>query len=166
MLCLLGQPQDSKAYERSWNFMPTGNGHGFQVFDRQSNRIVSFLEHPYRYVAQGDVARSYGVGRRDLAHDIYFGVKVDDSFHWLTNFSEVSYEEDSNIIRGRVQHQGVELSVHYVSPFGFEGNALVMLVKATSTDGGTHNVSFFAKPNMKLGQGRVDPGEELSLIHI
>jgi hypothetical protein len=160
----LVSPREGGAYERSWNYMPTGNGHGFQVFDRQSSRIVSFLEHPYRYVAQGDTGRTYGVGRRELAHDIYFGVRIDDSFHWLNDFSQVEYEQQSNIIHASIQRSGVDIDVYYFAPFGYEGNGMVMLVQASSVDGSPHSLSFFAKANMKLGQGRVDPGEEGEII--
>ena len=70
------------AAPRTWFYMPTGNGHGFQVFDRSQGKITTFLEHPYRYVSPSGRGTPSdrevpGVGRRDLAYDIYFGAKVD-----------------------------------------------------------------------------------------
>ncbi|MCB9525681.1 MAG: hypothetical protein H6702_20250, partial [Myxococcales bacterium] len=65
------------AAERTWYYLTTGNGHGFQVFDRRAGKITQFLEHPYRFVAPPDERRDGGIGRRDLAHDAYFGVSVD-----------------------------------------------------------------------------------------
>ena len=37
--------------ERSWYTLITGNGHGFQLFNRVDGKLDQFLEHPYRYVA-------------------------------------------------------------------------------------------------------------------
>ena len=68
----------ARAEERSFQQLTTGKGHGFQVFDRESRRITTFLEHPYRYVAPGSPARTWGVGRRNLAHDAYFGISRGD----------------------------------------------------------------------------------------
>lgn len=47
--------------ERTWYHMTTGNGHGFQIFDRKANKITQFLEHPYRYVAPVDSQRNAGI---------------------------------------------------------------------------------------------------------
>jgi len=155
---------DGLAASRTWHLLPTGNGHGFQIFDRQEGRITSFLEHPYRFVAPGDESRTWGVGRRDLAHDIYFGLTVDDGAIWLTSPDEMGYEEESHIIRAAETISGVEATSYFFSPFGYEGNALVMLIRVSNKSSSTKEVGAFAKPNLKLGSGRVDPndvGEEI-----
>lgn len=161
------------AQGRTWHLLPTGNGHGFQVFDRQQSRITYFLEHPYRYVAPGNDDRTFGIGRRDLAHDIYFGVRVGTTSKWLNrcgspdcqDFSSVEYENQSHVIKASASVQGVAIDTHYFAPFGYAGNAMLMLAKVRNTTGGPLTVSLYAKPNMKLGNGRVDPtdvGETLT----
>ena len=155
---------DAMAASRTWHFLPTGNGHGFQVYDRQDGRITSFLEHPYRIVAPGDASRTWGVGRRDLAHDIYFGLSVDGGAVWLTSPDEVDYEEESHVIRAAETISGVEATSYFFAPFGYEGNALVMLIRVSNKSSSAKEVGVFAKPNLKLGTGRVDPndaGEEI-----
>jgi len=150
-------PFSAEAATRTWSFLTTGNGHGFQVFDRDQHRLKMFLEHPYRYVAPGDAGRTWGVGRRNLAHDVYFGVRAGGQTTWLHDQADVEYEAESNVIHAWTTQSGVRTDTYYVAPFGFEANGLVMLIKATSQGGGA--VSLFAKPNLKLGAGRVDPGE-------
>jgi hypothetical protein len=159
--CLLC-PATLPAATRTWSYLTTGNGHGFQVFDRDQHRVKTFLEHPYRYVAPGDAGRTWGVGRRNLAHDLYFGVRAGGQTTWLHDQTDVEYEAQSNVIHAWSTQSGVRTDTYYVAPFGYEGNGLVMLVKATSQAGGA--VSLYAKPNLKLGSGRVDPGEENEAI--
>lgn len=148
------------AQTRTWNFMPTGNGYGFQIFDRAENKITSFLEHPYRYVAPGDDGRTYGIGRRDLAHDIYFGARVGGNSTWITDYSLIEYEAETNVIHGRKSFNGATLDTYYFAPYGYAGNGMVMLIRAKNDGGAPLNVSFFAKPNFGMGNGRVDPGND------
>ena len=163
---------EAGAQTRTWYFMPTGNGHGFQVFDRQTNRIAYFLEHPYRYVAPGADDRTWGIGRRDLTHDIYFGVRVNGTSKWINkcdgadcaDYSLVEYEEQTNIIHGATSVNGAGVDTYFYSPYGYAGNAMVMLMKVTNGSGSPMTVSMYAKPNMLLGNGRVDPDESSETI--
>ena len=156
----------AQQFNRTWFYLTTGNGHGFQVFDRNQGRITQFLEHPYRYVAPPDDRRDGGIGRRDLAPDIYFGVRAGNETRWLGNLENVEYENETNVIRGTASTGGLALTVRYVSPFGYEGNAMVMLIEAENTTGQAIETSLFAKANMKLGRGgnRTDPGNEAESI--
>src|SRR5262245_40081881 len=86
--------------QRTWNYLTTGNGHGFQIYDTNKNKIVAFLDHPYRYLAPKPDPKSDGYGRRNLAFDVYFGLKGG----WLstpTQAGEVAYVDESNIIRAQ-----------------------------------------------------------------
>jgi hypothetical protein len=163
------------AQTRTWYLLPTGNGQGFQVFDRQQNRITYFLEQPYRYVAPGDDGRTFGIGRRNLAHDIYFGVRIGGASKWLmkcgttdcVDYSNVEYESDTHVIHGTTSFQGAALDTYFFAPFGYAGNGMLMLLKVTNGGGAPLSVSAFAKPNLKLGSGRVDPddtGESLRWV--
>src|SRR5262245_65364020 len=59
----------------SYQFLTTGNGFGFQVFDVSQNAITQFLENPYRYLRPNPSnPDGEGVVRRDLAFDTYFGI--------------------------------------------------------------------------------------------
>ena len=150
--------------ERSWYHLTTGNGHGFQVFDRNAGRLTDFLEHPYRYVAPPDERRDGGIGRRDLAHDVYFGIGVNNVRTWLLNMPNVGYEAESHIIHARDSVGDAQISVRYFSPFGLEANAMIMLIEVTNTSDETMAVDLFAKPNLKLGMGRPQPSGDDEVI--
>ena len=159
---LLGpSPDSAEAYERTWQFLTTGNGHGFQVFDRQAGRITLFLEAPYRYLAPDDDRRRGGVGRRDLAHDIYFGVRAGGTTTWLHDLRSPKYDNQTHIITASSLQNEVRTDVYFFAPFGYEGNGMVMLIKATNQGRANQTVSLFSKPNLKLSQGgdRVEPAD-------
>jgi hypothetical protein len=146
----------AQAQERSFATLTTGNGHGFQLFDRATGRITSFLEHPYRYVAEATPERTWGIGRRDLAHDAYFGLRVGTHRVWLAHDhaqTEVSYERESHIIHGRSSEGGLTVDTYYFAPFGYEGNALIALVRVHNPKAEAQTASVYFKPNLKLGSG-------------
>lgn len=144
------------AEPRTWNYLTTGNGHGFQVFDANTHRIVAFLEHPYRYLSRsGADDRSDGIGRRDLAFDVYFGLRVGTSpGGWLSEPDSADapdYLDQTNIIRAPAQLKGIAAESFYFSPFGLEKNAMVALLHAPGASNG------FALMNFHLGNGRTEP---------
>ncbi len=149
---------------RTWNYLTTGNGHGFQVYDSSRNKLTHFLEHPYRYLRPnpGD-PRADGVGRRQLAYDFYFGLRGPGGSGWLNEgaATEPGYVEETNIIRAPLSLAGASAEVYHFAPFGFEGNASIALLKATgATDG-------FALMNFHMGDGNPDPaanGESLRAV--
>jgi hypothetical protein len=138
----------------SFNFLVTGNGHGFQVFDAQANAIKQYLERPYRYLKQNPSnPDGEGIVRRNLVFDTYFGVQVGPSAAWLGGKtpSEVGYVDESNVIRSAVSVGGVTTETFFVSPFGYSGNAMVMLLKVTNTGASAQNVTAFSMHNFKMG---------------
>lgn len=133
-MCLIAQTwAASAAPQRTFYRLTTGNGHGFQIYDVNSRKIVAFLEHPYRYLRPRPDPRSDGVGRRNLAFDLYFGVRVGGTSGWLheaTPAGDPGYVEETNIIRAPMSLGGVTAESYFFAPFGYEGNALVALLKA------------------------------------
>jgi GH15 family glucan-1,4-alpha-glucosidase len=139
---------------RTWGYLTTGNGHGFQVYDVNKNKIVSFLEHPYRYVRQRpNEPKSDGIGRRNLAYDFFFGIKVPGAAGWLnapTNAGDPEYLDQSNIIHTPLSLAGVNADAYYFSPFGYEGNALVAVLRAKGAS------DAYAIFNFHMGAGNAD----------
>lgn len=138
----------------SFRYLVTGNGHGFQVFDVGANAVKQYLERPYRYLhANPSNPDGEGIVRRNLAFDTYFGVKVGASAAWLGGRapSEVGYVDQSNMIRSAVAVNGVMTESFFVAPFGYEGNALVMLLKITNTSASAQPVTAYAIHNFKMG---------------
>ncbi len=138
----------------SFNFMVTGNGYGFQVFDVTANTVKQYLERPYRYLKQNPSnPDGEGIVRRNLAYDTYFGVQVGSTAAWLGGKtpSEVGYVDESNMIRSAVSVGGVTTETFFVAPFGYAGNGMVMLLKVTNTSATAQNVTAFSIHNFKMG---------------
>src|SRR5262245_6443556 len=129
---LLLAPAPSRA-QRTWSYLTTGNGHGFQVYDTNKRKITTFLEHPYRYLRAAADPKADGVGRRNLAYDFYFGLRGPGGSRWLNDGAptgDPEYVDQTHIVHAPMQGGGVNADIYYFSPFGYEGNALVALIHA------------------------------------
>ncbi len=143
-LILLALLSTAAHAQRTWSFLTTGNGHGFQVYDTNKNKIISFLDHPYRYTGPRPDPKSDGYGRRNLAFDVYFGLKGG----WLNTPSaqgDVSYIDESNIILSKATLGSTQTESYFFSPFGVEANVLVAVLKAPGASDG------FALFNFHMG---------------
>src|SRR5262245_50872355 len=115
--------------QRTWNRVTTGNGHGFAVFDASPSlyKITTFLEHPYRYLAPtpGNPTGE-GISRRNLAYDLYFGIKGQN---WLNQAVTASpeYLDQSNILHVPTPSN---TDSYFFMPFGLEHNVMVALLHA------------------------------------
>ncbi len=150
----LARPAQAIDPVASFNYLVTGNGFGFQVFDTNANAIKHYLERPYRYLrANPQNPDGEGIVRRNLVFDTYFGIKAGGTAAWLGGRapSEVGYVAESNMIRSAVTVGGVLTESHFVAPFGYPGNGLVMLLKVTNTGGGSVPVTAYSVHNFKLG---------------
>jgi GH15 family glucan-1,4-alpha-glucosidase len=159
-------PRDAHAAEkRTWHYLTTGNGHGFQVFSEEKHRVTQFLEHPYRYIAPASVPavppEREGVGRRNLAFDVFFGVKGGG---WLSDDASgdsPEYVDQSNIIRVPATVGGTKAESFYFAPFGLERNVMVGLLHAPGASDG------YALFNFHMGDGRLEPnanGESMRAV--
>jgi GH15 family glucan-1,4-alpha-glucosidase len=154
LVAAIARPAHAVDPVASFRFLVTGNGFGFQVFDTSANAVKQFLERPYRYLrANPTNPDAEGVVRRNLAFDTYFGVKVGAQAAWFGGKtpSEIGYVDQSNIIKSVVTVNGVTATSYFVAPFGYQGNALVMLLQVTNSGGGAQPVSAYSIHNMKLG---------------
>ncbi len=152
-LGMLSTPAEAIEPVASFRYLVTGNGFGFQVYDASANAIKHYLERPYRYLrANPQNPDGEGIVRRNLAFDTYFGVKG-SSAAWLGGKapSEIGYVAETNMIRSAVDAGGVTTETFYVAPYGYAGNAMVMLFKVTNSGGGSIPVTAYSLHNFKLG---------------
>ncbi len=151
---LAARPAEAIEPVESFTYLVTGNGFGFQVFDANANAIKQYLERPYRYLrANASNPDGDGVVRRNLAFDTYFGVKAGATAAWIGGRTpdEVGYVDQSNVIRSAVTVGGVLTESYYFAPYGYDGNAMVMLLKVTNTGGSPQTVTGYSIHNFKLG---------------
>jgi hypothetical protein len=138
----------------SFRYLVTGNGFGFQVFDVEQNAIRQYLERPYRYLkANPGNPDGEGIVRRNLAFDTYFGVKVGSTTAWLGGHAatEVGYVDQTNVIRSAATVGGIQTESYFVAPFGYPGNAMVMLLAVTNTSTSAKTVTAYSMHNFKMG---------------
>ncbi|MFT3773849.1 MAG: hypothetical protein QM820_51425 [Minicystis sp.] len=164
----LGEGHAAAAPQRTWNFLTSGNGLGFQVFDTNQNKITTFLDHPYRYVGPRPDPKSDGWPRRDLAFDVYFGLKGGGASGWLnqpTSAGDVEYLEETNIIHAPVTLGSINADSYFFSPFDFDGNMMVAVLHAPGASDGYVLLNFHLGGT--AGQPDSDPdanGESISAI--
>ena len=149
----LGLVGSARAEQRSWSRVTTGNGHGYAVFDADSNKITTFLEHPYRYLRpEPNNPTGEGVARRNLAFDMFFGIK---GKVWLStpDASEApEFLDQSNILHAPATIGGAKADSYFFEPFGLERNVMIGLLHA---EGQTDGAALF---NFHMGSGNPDPG--------
>ncbi len=138
--------------------LTTGNGFGFQVFDLTQKKITQFLERPYRYLRPGANQQATGVERRNLAYDVYLGLRAGATGAWLTDptVTQAAYVAESSIMRSVGTVAGVQAESYFFSPFGYSGNALIVLLHATNSSGAPVAVDAFLNPNFHMGAGTGD----------
>ncbi|HEX4452795.1 MAG TPA: glycoside hydrolase family 15 protein [Kofleriaceae bacterium] len=138
----------------SFQYLVTGNGFGFQVFDASANAIKQYLEHPYRYLhANPTDPDAEGVIRRNLAYDTYFGIRVGSSQTWLESVApgQTGYVNQTNVIRSEFPYSGVDTESFFVAPYGYAGNAMVMMLKVTNTSASPIAVTAYSIHNFHMG---------------
>ncbi|MBA3393380.1 MAG: hypothetical protein H0T89_12085 [Deltaproteobacteria bacterium] len=153
-VALAARPAQAIEPVPSFRYLVTGNGFGFQVFDASANAVKQYLERPYRYIrANASNPDGEGIVRRNLAFDTYFGAKVGTQAQWFGGRAptEVGYVAESNMIRSVVTVGSVMTETFYVSPFGYSGNAMVMLLKVTNNGSSAQPVTAYSIHNFKLG---------------
>jgi GH15 family glucan-1,4-alpha-glucosidase len=161
--------QSVEPESRSFFVLPTGNGHTFQLFDSNANRLIGFLDHPYKYIrAPGDL-RDNGIERRNLLEELSLGINENGIAKWLedSTLDRTEYLEQTNIIHAHArpetkpgtkpeerpeEHSEAKGSDRYFfAPFGLEKNALVAMFRAKGTTGpkpfGLANLRFHLGAN-------------------
>src|SRR5437870_5934804 len=132
----------------SFRKLTTSNGFAPAVYDQDMRRIVSFRENLYRYPAPGQETR-------ELAFDLYFGLRVGGQSVWLTGtpLAEAGYENGTNLIRIVQNEHGIRLTTTYFAPFGLQARAFIAVVELENTGPDTSDVALFSLHNFHVGGG-------------
>jgi MYXO-CTERM domain-containing protein len=158
---------------RSFERLVTGNGFTVASFDASRRRMDSFLEHPYRFFAPRGPAPGFCYSAdesRDLAYDVYFGVRSDGPGavrgEWLPELplDDAAMEPGTGIIVAE-QHAGEGRALRAVTrvfaPMGYDGPALVFALSLTNESDAPVTASPYALLNFHLGDaaGEHEPSE-------
>jgi len=151
-LCLFGSVA-AAAPIASYRALTTGNGRGFAVFDGDAKQITQLLERPYKYLHPGLDPVGAGQLRRNLAYDAYLGVRAGGTGAWMRDVAQTSlgYVDQTGIIQSVGAVGGVTVESYYFSPYGYAGNALVMMAHVHNPGSAAVTVDVFANPNLHLG---------------
>lgn len=149
---------DLSGEARSFYVTPTGNGHGFQLFDTAANRLIGFLDHPYKYLRARDDVRENGVERRNLVEELGLGLNENGQATWFDNWTPgaTEYLHDTNIIRNRVEAGREKVERLFFAPFGLEKNASIAMFRLASSSSGPKPFGL-AHLRFHLGANPVSP---------
>jgi hypothetical protein len=153
-LALTTGPAGAVEAVASFHTLPTGNGHGFSVFDVNQNAITHFLAHPYRYLRPNPAnPDGDGIVRRNLVFDAYFGVRTATRSVWLgkRTADEVGYVDQTGVIRSQSALGPILTESFFFAPYGYDGNALVMVLVVTNTGASAAAVDGFVLANFHMG---------------
>jgi len=120
--------------------LPTGNGHGFHIYDEAAGRLAAFMDHPYRYLRAPKDLTVDGPESRNILEDLTLGADDGGLFSGWER-EAVEYSGQSNIIRTALRSGQKRAEAYYFSPFGLEMNALLALAHVPS-GGGTARLKF------------------------
>ncbi len=128
--------------------MVTSNGYAPAVIDLETRRLTTFRENLYRYPAPGRETRN-------LAYDLYLGLRVAGQSRWLTEvaFDEAGYETGTNLIRTVQRDRGVRVTTTYVAPMTLDARALLVTAEVSNEGPDTTDVAIFSIHNFLVGGG-------------
>lgn len=149
---------------RSFQRLITTNGHLVASFNRETHRVDTLLEHPYRFATPKlpDPDRCLSADEtRDLAYDLFFGLRARSAggvttSEWLPSraVDEASLEPGTNVIVVR-QHAGpdraIEAETRIFAPYTLDAPAMVFTLTLRNTSDAAVSVSPWFLANLHLG---------------
>lgn len=142
-LLLVAQAQPFTSFRK----LPSANGWAPIVVDLETRRLTIFRENMYRYP-------SPGLETRNLAYDLYLGLRASGQSRWLTDvrLDEAGYEPGTNLVRTVQRQGGVRVTTTYFAPFDLPARAFVVIAELTA-ERDVDDVALFSLHNFHLGGG-------------
>ena len=141
----------------SWAILPWTNGWGSGGYDTVARKVVSFREHVY---AQRDA----GTTTRELAFDVYFGLRAGGQNAWLNGrpVAEAGWDGRRGIARVVQTHAGVRATQYLFAPFAVPAPVLIAVVEIENTGAAPlADAALFSLANLHLGGGTGTSGERI-----
>jgi len=142
-LMLVAQTQPFTSFRK----LTSANGWAPVVVDLEQRRVTVFRENMYRYPAPG-------LETRNLAYDVYLGIRAGGQSRWLTDvrLDEAGYESGTNLVRTVQRTDGLRITTTYFAPFSLPARAFVVTALVTA-ERDVEGVALFSLHNLHLGGG-------------
>lgn len=148
------------APHRSWAILPWTNGWASGGYDTVARKVVSFREHVY---ARRDAATA----TRELAFDVYFGLRAGGQNAWLVDrpVTDAGWDGARGLARVVQSHGGVRATQYWFAPFAVPAPVLVGVVEVENTGAAPlADAALFALANLHLGGGDGTVGERIRWV--
>jgi GH15 family glucan-1,4-alpha-glucosidase len=133
----------------SWSTLSWSNGVAAGTYDTARRRLRSFREHLFAHSDETTATR-------ELAHDVYFGLRVAGQNAWLTDrpLAEAGYDGDTGIARVVQRHGDLTATQYFFSPFAAEAAVVVAVVELENTGRAPlADAALFSIQNLHVGGG-------------
>ena len=141
----------------SWAILPWTNGWGSGGYDTVARKVVSFREHVY---ARRDAATA----TRELAFDVYFGLRAGGQNAWLNArpITDAGWDGNRGIARVVQSHGALRATQYWFAPFAVPAPVLIGVVEIENTGAAPlADAALFSLANLHLGSGDGTIGERI-----
>ena len=142
----------------SWSVMPSANGFGAILFDKNEKKIKTYYPHIYKQMNENSPVTP------NLVYDFYFGIRVNGQNTWLNevDVTNMEYIAGTGIIKVIRELSGLEITEYYWMSMLSEAPISVagITVKNKTADV-LNDVSIFTLGNFRVGADNNNDG-----IHI
>jgi GH15 family glucan-1,4-alpha-glucosidase len=148
------------APHRSWAVLPWTNGWGSGGYDTLARKVVSFRDHVY-------AMRDAATPTRELAYDVYFGLRSGGSNAWLNDrpISDAGWDGAHGIARVVQGHGAIRATQYWFAPFAVPAPVLIAVVDVENTGNAPlADAALFALTNLHLGGGDGTTGERIQWL--
>ncbi len=155
---LLSSLTAAAAPTRTFFTLPSSNGYGAVIGDTSQAKITHFrerlpaTEEPQLDADAGEIwvgNQQQIINSRDLAYDVYFGLRTGGTQLWLSSVPVTSSTYESGIVEWTQQTGGVTVTTYVFAPRALPHAGFVMILHVQGAAG-----AAFSLHNFHMGYGR------------
>jgi len=134
--------------KNSWSVMPSANGFGAILFDKNEKKIKTYYPHIYKQTDENSAVTP------NLAYDFYFGIRINGENKWLNevDVTNMEYIPGTGIIKVTKEFTDLEVTEYYWTSMLSEAPVVVAgITIKNKTANPLNNVSIFTLGNFRVG---------------
>ena len=136
--------------KNSWTLMPSANGIGAILFDKEQKKLITYFPHIYKQKDENSLVTP------NLLYDFYFGIRLNSTNKWLNEVevTQMEYIEGTGIIKVFREYAGLEITEYYWTSMlsDFPVTIAGIKIKNKSVEN-LDNLSIFTLGNFRVGGG-------------